>query len=215
MNGENIKTKTYPTFFQKVLNITESRVRYLTKPTFIDRLLAATVLKLIPESVTPNQITIFRFITIPFIVILLLGKAYLVGTILFVISALSDAVDGAMARTRNHVTSWGILADPLADKLLIGLTALILVSQFISIKLALIIVLLEVALIFSAYYRYKGRSIPAKISGKIKMILQSFGLGFLLLYIMTGSPLALLISTFLLYGAILFAFLSLFVFRSV
>lgn len=208
-------TKVRLTLVQKVLNVTESRVRYLSKVTPIDRFFEATLLKLIPEKVTPNQITIFRFICIPFVVILFLAQAYLAGTVLFVLAALSDALDGALARTKNHVTSWGILADPLADKLLIGLTALILITQFIGVELALIIVILELALVFSSYYRYKGKTVPAKTSGKIKMILQCFGLGFLMLYIMVGSPALLLIATYILYLAVLFALLSLFVYRSV
>lgn len=197
------------------MNVTEARVKYLTKPNKIDFFLDKTFLKLIPNSVTPNQMTLFRFATIPFVLGLLLAKFYLLGTILFSISAFSDALDGARARTTGHITSWGILADPLADKLLIGLTAIILVSQFIGLWLAFLIIFLELALVFSAYHRYKGKVVPAKISGKIKMILQSFGLGFLLLFVMIGNPILLLIATYLLYGAVLCALLSLFVYRSV
>jgi len=215
MTNENPKLGRRLTFVERVLNVTESRVRYLTKPTAIDYFLKATFLKLVPESVTPNQITIFRFLTIPFIVVLFLLGNYAVGTVLFVISAFSDALDGAKARTAEQITSWGILADPLADKLLIGLTALILVSQFVSVELALTIILLELGLVLSSYFRYKGKSVPAKTSGKIKMILQSFGLGFLMLYIITGAPTLLLVATYTLYLAVFFALLSLFVYRSV
>lgn len=203
------------TFVERVLNVTESRVKYLTKPTWFDYFLAKTFLRLIPDSVTPNQMTLFRFATIPFVLILLLTGFYLLATILFSISAFSDALDGARARTTGHITSWGILADPLADKLLIGLTAIILVSQFIGVWLAFLIIFLELALVFSAYHRYKGKVIPAKTAGKVKMILQSFGLGFLFLFTVISAPVLLLIATYLLYGAVLFALLSLFVYRSV
>ena len=215
MNGETLQPKRHLTFVERVLNVTESRVKYLTKPNKIDFFLAKTFLRFIPASVTPNQMTLFRFATIPFVIVLLLTKLYLLATILFSISAFSDALDGARARTTGHITSWGILADPLADKLLIGLTAIILVSQFIGIWLAFLIIFLELALVFSAYHRYRGKVVPAKVTGKIKMILQSFGLGFLLLFVMIGNPVLLLIATYLLYSAVLFALLSLFVYRSV
>lgn len=215
MAEENLQPKRRLTFVERVLNVTESRVKYLTRPTRFDYFLAKTFLKLIPDSVTPNQMTLFRFATIPIVIILLLTKLYLPATILFSISAFSDALDGARARTTGHITSWGILADPLADKLLIGSTAIILVSRFIGIWLAFLIIFLELALVFSAYHRYRGKVIPAKISGKIKMVLQSFGLGFLLLFVVTNSPILLAVATYLLYGAVLFAFLSLFVYRSV
>ena len=159
-------------FKKKVLELTEARVDYLRTVTPIDRVIGLLFLGLIPKSVTPNQITFFRFLSVPFIILLLLDGHYLGATILFLFSAFSDALDGALARTTGLITPWGVLADPLADKLLIGSISLILISKFLSWQLALVIVIIEIFTIASAYYRYRGTVVPAKVPAKIKMILQ-------------------------------------------
>lgn len=199
----------------RVLNYSESRAAYFAKVTPIDRLLAQTVLRLIPESVTPNQITVFRFITIPFIIFFLLTGHYVLGTVIFMFSAFSDMLDGARARTTKHITTWGTICDPLADKLLIGSVVIILVSKLISPFLTLAIVAVEALLIISSYYRFKGRVIPAKTVGKVKMVFQCLGIIFLLYFILSGVAVFLTIATYTLYLALIFALLSLLVYRSV
>lgn len=203
------------TLLERVLNMSEARVRYFSKVTPIDRLLAATFLKLIPESVTPNRITLFRFITIPFIVYFLLADYMLLGTILFVISAFSDALDGARARTTKHITSWGILCDPFADKLLIGSVAMILITKYISVYLALGIVSIELFLVAFSYLRYKGHLVPAKTVGKLKMVFQCFGIGFIMLFALLGTPWLLVVATYILYVAVGFGLLSLLVYKTI
>lgn len=202
-------------FKQKVLALAEERAKHLGKITPVDRVIKFLFLGLLPRKVSPNQITVFRFVTIPFIIWLLVSAHYTSATILFLFSAFSDALDGALARTRGQITRWGILADPLADKLLVGSVSIILISRFLSWKLAFVIVLLELFTIVSAYYRYKGKVIPAKMSGKIKMILQCFGIIFLFFYILFGGAFWLTISFFTLILAVAFALLSLLIYKSI
>lgn len=204
-----------PNIIERVFNFSEARVRYFAKVTPFDRFVAASFLKWIPSKVTPNQITLFRFITIPIIVTLLITDHILVGTILFLFSAFSDAVDGALARTTNHITIWGTLCDPVVDKLLIGSVSIILVTKYISGYLALAIVLIELALVASSYFRYKGKVVPAKLVGKVKMVLQCFGIIFLLYYALSGAPILLILATYTLYAAVAFALASLLVYRSI
>src|SRR5262249_26019392 len=128
--------------------------------TFTDHILAKTILPLIPRSVTPNAVTWFRYITLPFVAYLLWSANYHWALILFAISAFSDAVDGSLARTRNQVTEWGKTFDPFADKLLIGIATFFLVTKYISPYLALTIVVIEAFLIGGAYYRKKVQGIP-------------------------------------------------------
>lgn len=203
------------TMIERVLNYSEARAAYFAKVTLIDRFLAKTILRYIPASITPNQITVFRFISIPFVIFFLLTGQYLTGTIIFMFSALSDMLDGARARTTNHITTWGTICDPLADKLLIGSVAIILVSKFISPFLTVGILAVELFLIASAYYRFKGRVVPAKTVGKIKMVLQCLGIIFLLYFVLSGVAVFLVIATYTLYLAVIFALLSLLVYRSV
>ena len=210
-----VKRRQSESLVSRVIGGDENKQRYLYKPTVSDGLLAKTVLPFIPGYVTPNQITVFRLITIPFLIALLLFQSYALAGVLFAISAFSDAIDGAMARTRKQVTAWGILFDPLADKLLIGSTALTLVATQLSFFLAVTMVSLELALIASSYIRYKGKAVPAKTIGKIKMILQCVGIIFLFSYVLFGGALALTLATGTLYLAVLFALLSLLVYKSV
>lgn len=212
-----MKEQTRPvlTFLDKFLNVPEAKVTYLTKETAVDRFLARTFLKCLPTSITPNHITKFRIITIPFIAILLALDLYVLGGVLFVFSAFSDALDGALARTGHKVTTWGTLYDPIADKLLIGMVSIIVVSKYISLYTALIIICIEILLVSSAYFRYKGRVVPAKTMGKTKMILQCVGVILLFGFIFFNIPLLLTLATYVLYVSILFGLLSLFVFRSI
>ncbi len=203
------------TFLDRYLDVDEPKVTYLTRVTLIDKLLSKTVLQLIPWTVRPNIVTRFRMILIPFVAFFLLTNHFTIATILFLLAAFSDALDGAMARTRRQITAWGTLYDPIADKFLIGITTLIIVSKYLSVNLALIICFVEICLVSSAYFRYKGRIVPAKSMGKIKMVLQCLGLIILLIGIIASSPVILLISRYTLDLAIIFALLSLFVFRSI
>lgn len=185
--------------------------------TITDKILARVLLPAIPAWVTPNMVTWFRFITIPFVAYLLMEQLYIYSLIFFSISAFSDAVDGSLARTRNQVTEWGKKYDPLADKLLIGVAAFILVTRYISVYLAATIIILELFLIAGAYYRKRTQGIPieAEVSGKIKMGLQSLGVGAILFAVAFQLPAFLTIAVYLLYLAIIFAIISLVVYKSI
>ncbi|TSC68340.1 MAG: CDP-diacylglycerol--glycerol-3-phosphate 3-phosphatidyltransferase [Parcubacteria group bacterium Gr01-1014_72] len=187
-----------------------------TKVTVVDRLLAVTILPLLPRFVTPNHITWFRFGTIPFVIYLFAIGEYEIAAPLFLISAFSDALDGALARTQGLVSDWGKFYDPLADKLLIGSTAAILVGRAFHPFLALSIITLEVLLMYGAYRRnQRGEDVSAKHVGKIKMVLQSAGLLFLICFLIFDLPWLLAASFWTLVLSLVFAVLSLVVYRSI
>lgn len=199
----------------KKLNLVGTRLSYLTKATVIDRALAKTLLHLIPPGVTPNAITMFRFASIPVVAYLLILGEFSWGFGLFVIAALSDALDGALARTNHQITKWGIVADPLADKLLVGTVAFIMITRYLGWPLTLIIVTIEIFLIASSYFRYRGKLMPAKTVGKMKMVLQCVGLCLLLLYAVWPFSIILELARYTLYAAVAFALGSLLVYRSI
>ncbi len=191
---------------------------YFAKVTIVDRIFEKTILKIIPNSIIPNHLTVARYLSIPFVIYFLWNDYVWSGGILFAISALTDALDGALARTRNKITYWGIINDPLADKLLIGSSAMILVTKYISFNLAFVIVGIELLIILYALYkssRHKIDIVQAKLVGKIKMILQSIGLFFLVVYAITGIFWILPMVTYILYASVVFALLSLFVYKSI
>lgn len=176
-----------------------------------DDLLSRTVLRLIPHAVSPNSVTIMRFISVPIVIFLLLEQNYAWGTAVFALSAFTDALDGAMARTRNQITYWGKVADPFADKLLIGATALILVTRFVSLEIAVLLVGIELLLVSRAVYLHtRERNAGANAMGKTKMVLQSIALLTLFAYALSGTPWYLTAAIWGLYLAIFFALISLF-----
>jgi len=74
----------------------------------------------------PNIITVFRFLLVPPVVLLLLNAQFGLALLLFGVAGISDGVDGYLAKRFNWTSRLGALMDPLADKLL-------LVSSFITL----------------------------------------------------------------------------------
>lgn len=67
----------------------------------------------------PNFLTLIRLVAIPFFLVLLSSGLYLEATIVFAFGALTDALDGAVARMTHQQTLLGAYLDPAADKLLV------------------------------------------------------------------------------------------------
>src|SRR5438552_5948285 len=78
----------------------------------------------------PNVLTVVRILLVPVLVVALLEKtADALAAVVFAVASLTDAIDGYLARSRNSVTTFGKLMDPIADKLLIIAALVVLVSQ--------------------------------------------------------------------------------------
>src|SRR5581483_9791838 len=79
----------------------------------------------------PNVLTVVRILLVPVLIVALLektGGGDLLAAIVFAVASLTDAIDGYLARSRNWVTTFGKLMDPIADKLLIIAALIALVS---------------------------------------------------------------------------------------
>jgi CDP-diacylglycerol--glycerol-3-phosphate 3-phosphatidyltransferase len=175
-----------------------------------DKVLAGSVLRLIPRWIYPNHITVFRFLATPIVVVLMLFEHYYIGLIAFLLVAFTDAMDGSMARTRNQITDWGKIYDPLADKVLIGSMVFIIVLRYIDFWTSIVIIGLEIAIITTAWIRkIKGYKVEANIWGKIKMMLQVAGVAILLLSIIFNLAALVPYASGALYIAIAFAIVSL------
>jgi len=88
------------------------------------------VRRLLPN--LPNLITLTRIAIIPIFLIFLLAPlpaGGLIALILFSLAALSDAVDGWVARSWEQITDFGQFADPLADKLLVMAALVVFVAR--------------------------------------------------------------------------------------
>ena len=134
----------------------------------------------------PNMITIFRLLLTTYIVWLILSESYFLGFLFFVISGISDGLDGFIAKKLNQKTLLGSYLDPIADKLLVAAVILILTSKGV-IKdwdtiPALIILLREITV--SGLREYLAGikiSIPVSTIAKAKTFLQLASLGLLIL----------------------------------
>ena len=68
----------------------------------------------------PNQLTMFRLLVLPFILIAMIYRQHDTALWLFIAAGVTDAVDGLVARRFNQKTQLGAFLDPMADKLLLG-----------------------------------------------------------------------------------------------
>ncbi len=176
----------------------------------IDGIIDKWILRYIPNTVRPNQVTVIRFILIPIVYWLLIKGWFGLALFTFFIAASTDFVDGAMARTRNQITDIGKIIDPVADKLLIMTVLLYIGFDYFIVKVFVIVIILELAgiLLSIIFSKANGRPIGANLYGKIKMILQSFSVGLFILGILINDLFLVVISEDLLFLALLFALFS-------
>ena len=134
----------------------------------------------------PNVLTLVRILLIPVFVLLLLDPTpdrSLAAAIVFVIAAVTDLLDGYVARKTGQITKLGRLLDPIADKLLV-LSALILLVQVdrVTALVAILIIAREVAVTgLRAIAASEGMIMSAEVTGKYKMALQVVAIVLLLL----------------------------------
>ena len=126
---------------------------FINKPYWHDKILAATVLKLFPRSILPNHVTMIRLFLTPIVVWLVWIGEYAWGVPVFILTAFTDTIDGSMARTRNQITKWGVVFDPIADKLLVGSVLVVLIIQKISFYLGITIIVMELRLIIHPVFK--------------------------------------------------------------
>lgn len=121
----------------------------------------------------PNILTIIRFLLIPFIIYFLAINQYIVGVILFIISGITDVVDGAIARKFNFITDFGKLMDPLADKLTqISVLATLMIKELIPVWILAIVIAKEAVMIAGASFLYeRDVVVSSKWFGKLATVL--------------------------------------------
>ena len=97
----------------------------------------------------PNALTLLRILAVPVVVVALLGETPngdALAAAVFALAALTDGLDGYFARSRDAVTTFGKLMDPLADKLLIVAALVSLVSLHrLEAWVAMVIIAREIA----------------------------------------------------------------------
>lgn len=139
----------------------------------------------------PNQLTVLRFILALFYLGLMSWgtfAAQLIGLIVFIIAAITDFLDGAIARRHNLHTNFGKLMDPLADKVLM-LAAFIMMMELPTLWVpgwAVVLILAREFLVtgLRTIAASQGQVLAAMNSGKAKTVVQ-------ILFVIAFSLLAL------------------------
>lgn len=133
----------------------------------------------------PNKLTIFRILLVPVMVIipffniqgtfLNIPYTYWILNIIFIVASYTDHLDGKIARKNNLVTTFGKFLDPLADKILVLATMLILV-EFDKLPAWIPIIVLIREFAVSGYrliaVEKNGKVIAASFWGKLKTVTQ-------------------------------------------
>lgn len=132
----------------------------------------------------PNILTMLRMLAIPLFLWLVFGStspdAITWALLLFAAAALTDWLDGYLARKWNVISDFGKIMDPLADKLLV-LSALAGITwkppfNLCAVIFAVILVRELVITILREIYKSRGIIVPADKLGKIKTVMQMTGL---------------------------------------
>jgi CDP-diacylglycerol--glycerol-3-phosphate 3-phosphatidyltransferase len=131
-----------------------------------------------------NAITVLRLLLVPvFAVVLFHGDGHQTGWRIgawgvFAVASFTDRLDGELARKRGLVTEFGKLADPIADKALIG-TALVGLSVLDDLAWWVTVVMLvrEVGVTLLRFWVIRHGVIPASRGGKVKTLLQGVAIG--------------------------------------
>lgn len=139
-----------------------------------------------------NLITLFRILLAPIVVLLLvwddqdMGVLRFVSAAFFILGMATDSVDGNLARSRNLVTNFGKILDPIADKALIG-SALITLSVFgeISWWITVPILVREMGITLYRFWVIRDRVIAASGGGKLKTVIQTIAISFTLVPLFT------------------------------
>ena len=135
----------------------------------------------------PNKLTMLRIILIPVFLVLLLAESiplhYLWSLIVYLAACFTDTLDGHLARSRNLVTDFVKLMDPLADKLLV-MSALVAFIPVAGVPVWVVVIILAREFMVTSLRLIaagKGVVIAADKWGKIKTISQMIWLNYTLL----------------------------------
>ncbi len=147
----------------------------------------------------PNYLTLARIIIVPLLVVVLLTQfaedwfgisSYALAIAIFLAAALTDILDGHLARRRNQVSNIGKLLDPIADKLLISAALIVLVEKHLAPAWAVVIILGREFIVtgLRSIAATEGIVISAQKIGKIKMWAQCVAIVSLLVAGATRNP---------------------------
>lgn len=131
----------------------------------------------------PNKLTIARVVVVPIFIVLFLFNYHLIAFAVFILAALTDLIDGQIARKYNLVSNFGKIMDPLADKILVYSAFCLMVENGLIPGWMLIVILTREFIVagMRTVAASEGLVVAAGMSGKIKTVLQMVAVPMLLL----------------------------------
>ena len=161
----------------------------------------------------PNQLTLFRIAAVPIIIILMLFPNRIctfIAALLFSAAAITDYLDGFLARKRGQVTTLGKVMDPVADKLLVSSAFIMLASLgWVPAWMACIIIGRELAVTgLRNIIAEKGEDLSASNLGKYKTGFQIAAIIPLMIHYPFWGLKVQIIGTLFLWGALVFTIWS-------
>jgi CDP-diacylglycerol--glycerol-3-phosphate 3-phosphatidyltransferase len=144
--------------------------------------------KVVPILNAANALTVLRIVLVPIFIGITVASGLsepnlrIAACVVFCVASVTDFVDGWIARTWNLVTSFGKVADPIADKALTG-SALVLLSAYGHLAWWVTVVILgrEVGVTLLRFWVIRHGVIAASRGGKIKTMLQILAVAWYLL----------------------------------
>ena len=135
---------------------------------------------------TPNLLSLLRILLVPLLVVVLLTKfeeKEVVALGVFWLAALTDFLDGFIARRRSQITRFGQLLDPAADKILTSAAFISLVELGAAPAwMVVFIIAREFAVsTLRGFAAVEGEVIPAGTSGKVKTVAQVVAISLLII----------------------------------
>ncbi|MCF3932162.1 CDP-diacylglycerol--glycerol-3-phosphate 3-phosphatidyltransferase [Acuticoccus sp. M5D2P5] len=154
----------------------------------------------------PNILTILRCLGVFALAVLLVwpfGDVRLAALIVFVLAALTDWLDGYLARKLNQISAFGRMLDSIADKLLVGVALLMLCAEGtiggLNSLAAALILMREIAISgLREHLGTKGIVVPASLFAKWKTTIQLVAIAVLI-----GAPLTWAPATFVVIGLVI------------
>jgi CDP-diacylglycerol--glycerol-3-phosphate 3-phosphatidyltransferase len=135
-----------------------------------------------------NALTVLRLVLVPvFLVLLFHNDGHddvwrVLAFVVFAVASVTDRVDGEIARRRGIVTDFGKIADPIADKALIGaaLVGLSLLGE-LAWWVTVVVLVREIGVTLLRFFVIRHGVMQASRGGKVKTMLQAVGIGLLVL----------------------------------
>ena len=170
----------------------------------------------------PNVLTWLRIIMIPVVIgVFYLPGAWLsswernlIATVVFAVAAITDWLDGYLARRLNQISAFGAFLDPVADKLMIAAALIVLVElSRVNAIIAVVIIGREIAISAMREWMAKigqSKSIAVNFLGKVKTISQMIAVPLLLYHDRIGAFNPQRVGTWLIYLAAILTLVSMF-----